>query len=215
VELVDVLARRRMVRRYDLGRPVAAEALEAVLGAARRAPSAGFAQGVSLLVLEAPEERERFWSATAPVPTPVPSAVPPPEGARPNRWLDGMRTAPVLVLVLTSREAYLDRYAEPDKGWTDRDEGRWSAPYWFVDAGMAAMAMLLRAVDLGLGACFFGVPADRVDAVHAAFGVPDEQLGVGVVSLGHPPADGDRGSRGSPARRTRRPADEVVHRGSW
>jgi nitroreductase len=211
VELGDVLARRRMVRRYDPDAPVAAEELDAVLAAALRAPSAGFAQGVSLLVLETPGERERFWSVTAPAPPVVPS----PDGARPNRWLDGMRTAPVLVLVLTSREAYLDRYAEPDKGWTDRDEGRWSAPYWFVDAGMAAMAMLLRAVDLGLGACFFGVPVDRAEAVHAAFGVPADLLGVGVVSLGHPAVDGDRGSRGSPARRARRPAAEVVHRGSW
>ena len=206
MELVDVLARRRMVRRYEPGTPVAADALEAVLAAALRAPSAGFAQGVSLLVLEAPAERDRFWST---------AAGPPAEGARPNRWLDGMRTAPVLVLVQTSRDAYLDRYAEPDKGWTDRDEGRWSAPYWFVDAGMAAMAMLLRAVDLGLGACFFGVPVDRVEAVRTAFGVPADQLGVGVVSLGHPAADGDRGSRGSPARRGRRPAEERLHRGGW
>jgi nitroreductase len=202
VELVDVLARRRMVRRYDPEASVAPKDLDAVLAAALRAPSAGFTQGVSLVVLEGPVDRERFWSTTA-------------EGEGSNRWLEGMRTAPVLVLVLTSREAYLDRYGEPDKGWTDRDEDRWSAPYWFVDAGMAAMAMLLRAVDLGLGACFFGVPVDRIDAVHAAFGVPDEQLSVGVVSLGHPAIDGDRGSRGSPARRTRRPSDEVVHRGRW
>jgi nitroreductase len=183
---------------------VPAESLDAVLAAALRAPSAGFTQGLALIVLDAPADRERFWSATASSPDQAP-----------NRWLDGMRTAPVLVLVLTSREAYLDRDAEPDKGWTDRDEDRWSAPYWFVDAGMAAMAMLLRAVDLGLGACFFGVPVDQIDAVHAAFGVPDEQLSVGVVSLGHPAIDGDRGSRGSPARRTRRPSDEVVHRGRW
>lgn len=204
MELADVLARRRMVRRYQPDVPVDADALDAVLAAALRAPSAGFTQGVSLLALDAPEQRELFWSTTSQV------------GAdKPNRWLDGMRDAPVLVLVLTSREAYLDRYAEPDKGWTDRDEDRWSAPYWFVDAGMAAMAMLLRAVDLGLGACFFGVPVDRIDAVHTAFGVPDEQLSVGVVSLGHPATDGDRGSRGSPARRTRRPADEVVHRARW
>ncbi|GAA3576501.1 hypothetical protein GCM10022197_37170 [Microlunatus spumicola] len=214
MELADVLARRRMVRRYDPDLPVDAEALEVVLAAALRAPSAGFTQGVALLVLEAPEERERFWAATVPA---APGSGPeePEPVARPNRWLDGMRTAPVLVLVLTSREAYLDRYAEPDKGWTDRDEDRWSAPYWFVDAGMAAMAMLLRAVDLGLGACFFGVPVDRVEAVHAAFGVPPDQLGVGVVSLGHPVTQGDRGSRGSPARRVRRPADELVHRGAW
>jgi nitroreductase len=206
VELADALARRRMVRRYDPHATVAPETLEAVLAAAQRAPSAGFTQGVSLLVLDAREQRERFWSATA---------EPAREGAGTNRWLDGMRTAPVLVLVLTSREAYLDRYAELDKGWTDRDEDRWSAPYWFVDAGMAAMAMLLRAVDLGLGACFFGIPAERSGAVHDAFGVPDDQLGVGVVGLGHPATDGDLGSRGSPARRPRRAADEVVHRGRW
>ena len=201
MELADALARRRMVRRYDPDAPVAAEALEAVVAAALRAPSAGFTQGVSLLVLEAPEDRQGFWTATTTAP-----------GDRPNRWLDGMRTAPVLVLLLASREAYLDRYAEPDKGWTDRDEGRWSAPYWFVDAGMAGMGMLLRAVDLGLGACFFGVPADRVEAVRATFVVPADQLVVGVVSLGHPVPGG---SRGSPVRRPRRPPGELVHRGSW
>ena len=204
MELADALARRRMVRRYDPDAPVAPEALEAVLDAACRAPSAGFTQGVSLLVLTTPVERERYWAATATGPD---------EGG--SRWLAGMRTAPVLVLVLASREAYLDRYAEPDKGWTDRDEARWSAPYWFVDAGMAGMAMLLRVVDLGLGACFFGVPADRLEAVREAFGVPADQLAVGVVSVGHLPSDGDRGTRGSPARRVRRPAEEVVHRGRW
>ena len=66
------------------------------------------------------------------------------------------------MLVWTSEQAYLDRYAEPDKGWTDRDPARWSAPYWWVDAGMASMPTLLTAVDSGLGACFFGIP-DRAD----------------------------------------------------
>ncbi len=202
MELAETLARRRMVRRYDADAPVTTASVDAVVAAALRAPSAGFTQGVSLLVLDDAADVGRFWSATSP-------------GGGSNRWLDGLRTAPVLVLVLTAREAYLDRYAEPDKGWTDRDEGRWSAPYWFVDAGMAAMAMLLRAVDLGLGACFFGVPPDRVDAVRAAFGVPHDQLAVGVVSLGHPVAAGDRGRRGSPARRPRKPVSEVVHRGRW
>ena len=42
-----MLRRRRMVRAYDPARPVPAEALDAVLAAALRAPSAGFTQGVS------------------------------------------------------------------------------------------------------------------------------------------------------------------------
>ena len=200
MELADALRRRRMTRRYDPERPVADELVERVAAAALRAPSAGFTQGVSLLVLTG-AGRDLFWDATA---------------GPPSRWLDGMRTASVLILFWTSRGAYLDRYAEPDKGWSDRDPDRWSAPYWYVDAGMAAMAALLTATDVGLGACFFGVPADRLDAVRTAFAVPVEQLSVGVVSLGHPAADaGTAGSVGSAGRRARRPTGELVHRGRW
>jgi nitroreductase len=198
VELSEALRRRRMTRRYDPARAVPPAAVDAVVAAALRAPSAGFTQGVSLLVLDDPADRDAFWAATS---------------RGPSRWLDGMRTAPVLVLVWTSREAYLDRYAEPDKGWTDRDPDRWSAPYWFVDAGMAAMAVLLAAVDAGLGACFFGVPTDRVPAVREAFGVPPDQLAVGVVSLGH--SMPDRPTTGSARSRPRRPAADLVHRGHW
>jgi nitroreductase len=186
-----------MTRRYDSERAVDAATVDAVVAAALRAPSAGFTQAVSLLVLADAADREAFWTATA-------------RGT--SRWLAGMRTAPVLVLVWTEREAYLDRYAEPDKGWTDRDPSRWSAPYWFVDAGMAAMAALLAAEDRGLGACFFGVPADRVAAVRAAFGVPEDQLSVGALTLGHPaPA----AATGSVTRRPRKPAELLVHRGRW
>ena len=88
----------------------------------------------------------------------------------PDRWLTGLRTAPVLIMVWTEPDAYLDRYAQPDKGWTDRDPARWSAPYWWVDAGMGVMAALLAAVEEGLGACFFGVPTSRIDAVRERSG---------------------------------------------
>jgi len=202
VELSEALRRRRMTRRFDPDRPVPGAALEAVLAAALRAPSAGYSQGVSLLVLTTAQDRDAFWAATT---------AGGPGGE--SRWLAGMRSAPVLVGVWTSREVYLDRYAEPDKGWTDRDPGRWSAPYWFVDAGMAAMGSLLSAVDAGLGACFFGVPVDRVTAVREAFGVPPEQLSVGMVALGHPAPDA--APSGSALRRRRRPDTARVHRGRW
>jgi nitroreductase len=161
-------------------------------------PSAGFTQGVSLVVLTGAEQRAAYWDAAT--------------TGTDTRWLTGMRSAPVLILVWTNQDAYLDRYAEPDKGWTDRDPAHWSAPYWFVDAGMAALAMLLTATDAGLGACFFGVPAGRIGAVREAFGVPVEQLSVGVVSLGY---SASGGVPGSPSRRPRRGPDELIHRDVW
>ena len=122
-----------------------------------------------------------------------------------------MRSAPVVVLCLSDPQRYLDRYAEPDKGWTDRDDARWPVPYWDVDTGMASLLVLLGAVDEGLGGCFFGVPPERHDAVRAAFGVPDDRRLVGALSLGHPAPD-----RRSPSlRRGRRPVAEVAHDGRF
>ena len=122
-----------------------------------------------------------------------------------------MRTAPVLVACFSDREAYLDRYAEPDKGWTDRAFEHWPIPYWHVDTGMAAMILLLAAQDVGLASCFFGVPTERWSALRSAFAVPDRLEPVGVVSLGYPAPD-----RRSPSlRRGRRSLDEVVAYGSF
>jgi nitroreductase len=214
MEFGRVLRKRRMIRSYDEARPVPPDALEAVLAAALGAPSAGFTQGVSFLVLSSAAERETFWRATA---------------EADSGWLRGMRSAPTLVLVWTSEDTYLDRYAEPDKGWTDRDPARWSAPYWYVDAGMSSMAALLAAVDHGLGACFFGIPFFGIPAVRDAFGVPPDQLSVGVISLGYAEsarevrpeavegrlATGSAPITGSPTRRARKPDFELIHRGIW
>jgi nitroreductase len=201
MEFTKVLHRRRMIRSYQQARPVPPDALDAVLAAALRAPSAGFTQGISFLVLSSDAERETFWRLTADAD---------------SAWLRGIRTAPVLIAVWTSQQTYLDRYAEPDKGWTDRDPARWTAPYWFVDAGMASMAALLSAVDQHLGACFFGIPADRVAAVREAFGVPTSQLSVGVISLGYSAAAPEvRSIGGSPTRRPRKVPTDLIHHSVW
>ncbi len=201
MEFQDVVRRRRMVRRFT-DEPVPAEIVDRLLRNAVRAPNAGFTQGWSFLALTEPQDRERFWTATTPAGS----------GRELSTWLAGMRTAPVLVVVLCSKDAYLDRYARPDKGWTDRDEARWPVPYWHVDAGMASLLMLQTALDEGLGACFFGIGAGEVPRFREAFGVPDEWAPTGVVAVGHP-ADG--GAAGSPSRRRRKPLEEVVHRGRW
>jgi nitroreductase len=168
---------------------------------ATHAPSAGFSQGWAFLRLDTPEDVERFWAATTPADDTT------------NTWLDGMRTAPVVLVALSHKDAYLDRYAEPDKGWTDRDEARWPVPYWHTDTAMAALLVLLAAVDEGLGACFFGISPDSIQRFRGAFGVPDTHSPVGAITVGHRVAD--TGSTGSPARRSRVSWQEITHRGRW
>jgi len=189
--LREAVRTRRMIRSYDPDRCVPRELLDELLALAVRAPSAGHTQGWQFVVLESADARARFWAATS--------------EREPDAWLARMRTAPALVLCLADKQAYLDRYAQPDKGWTDRDEARWPVPYWDVDAGMAAMILLLAATDAGLGACFFGVPPGRHDAVRAQFGLAGLRL-VGVVSLGFPAPD----MRSPSLRRGRRPLADVV-----
>jgi nitroreductase len=202
MEFEEVVRRRRMVRRYS-SQPVERASVDRLLRNALRAPSAGFSQGWAFLVLDQRAEVDLFWEAA----TPQGSA------AEPDSWLRGMRAAPVVIVPFSSEAAYLDRYAESDKGWTDRDEARWPVPYWHVDAGMASLLMLLTAVDERLGACFFGIPGERIPALRTAFDVPADHTPVGAITVGY--ADEARQVGGSAAKRKRRAAEDVIHRGHW
>ena len=194
-----------MVRRYS-SRAVDPAVVDRALHNAVRAPSAGFSQGWAFLVLDTPEDVARFWDATTDEE----------DRTEPDAWLRGMRTAPVVILPCSSKAAYLRRYAEDDKGWTDQDEARWPMPFWHMDAAMASLLILQTAVDEGLGSCFFGVPPSADASVREAFGIPDDFDPVGVITLGHLPEDpSDTGAAGSPTRRRRKPMAEVVHRGRW
>ena len=46
-----------------------------------------------------------------------------------------------MIVPLASKDVYLSRYAEPDKGWTDLDEARWPVPYWYIDTGRPALPL--------------------------------------------------------------------------
>ena len=199
MDFQDVVAQRRMVRNFA-ERPVAPGSVDRMLRNAVRAPNAGFSQGWAFVVLDEPAEIARFWEVTSPDPDAN------------NGWVTGMRRAPVIIVALSNKSAYLDRYAQPDKGWNDRDEARWPAPYWDIDTGMAALLILQTAVDEGLGACFFGIPPTHIDAFRTAYDVPRVYSPIGAIAVGHP-ADG--GAAGSPTRRTRKPLTEVVHRGRF
>lgn len=199
MELSEILRRRRMVRDFT-SEPVDPLVVDRLLDGGRRAPSAGNVDGRAFVVLEG-AETARYWDVTLP------------PGRRASFGWPGLVRAPVLVVVVASPPAYVDRYAEADKAATGlgAEVDAWAVPYWHVDGGMAAMAVLLGAVDAGLGACFFGL-FDHEEAVLGALGAPDGWRAVGTIALGHPGPD-DRAGRS--AARPRPPLDGVVHRGGW
>jgi len=198
MEFQDVVRKRKMVRNFT-SEAIAPEVRERIIGNAQRAPSAGFSQGWAFLVLEGAQQTARYWDALWPA------------DKRAEFGWPGMFNAPLLIVALSNKSAYLDRYALPDKGWTDRDERRWPVPYWDIDAGMAGLLILQTAVDAGLGAVFFGI-FDQA-AFRTAFGIPDEYTAVGTIAIGHP----ERTDRPSPSLKIvgKKPASEVVHRGRW
>jgi len=196
MELQRVVERRRMWRNFD-ERPVPAPALERIMSNALHAPSAGFSQGWGFLVLTAPDDRALFWKTQWP------------EEQRAGPTSEGLLRAPVIVVPLSNKDVYLDRYAEPDKGWADRDEAHWPVPYWHIDTGFAAMLILLTAVDEGLGALFFGIW--NADDLRRAFGVSDDYTPIGAMTIGYPAPD-----EPSPSlKRGRKGLEVVVHHGRW
>ena len=179
MEFSDVVRARRMVRAYrpDL---VDADAVTRILDYARRAPSAGFSQGVTFVVLTAAEDRlalarlcgEEDYAARG-----FP------------RWLS---TAPVHVVPCVSREAYERRYAEADKTASAKPAD-WPVPFWWVDGGAALMLLLLAAVDEGLAAGFQRVP-EGAD-VRELLALREDEQPLGLVTLGHAAEDARAGSR--------------------
>ncbi|MDQ3781953.1 MAG: nitroreductase family protein [Actinomycetota bacterium] len=195
MEFSEVVRRRRMVRNYT-DDPVDPEAVERIVAAALRAPSAGYSQGQSLVVVTDPTRRRRI-AELAGEPEYVAAGFDP--------WIS---RAPVHVVVAVSEEVYRRRYDEPDKN-PDGTEQDWPVPYWWVDAGASLMLVLLAAVNEGLAAGFLGSHA--MAALEAELGFPPDVRAIGVVTIGHPSPD----RRSESLARGPRPRGETVHRDRW
>ncbi|WP_406634327.1 nitroreductase family protein [Amycolatopsis sp. WGS_07] len=195
MEFQDVVRRRRMVRKFT-DEPVSEESLQRIMRNALRGPSAGFSQGQAFLVLQGDDVR-RFADTL-------------------ESWTlgDATKAAPVIVIPFSVKDVYLDRYAQPDKGWTDRSEDHWPVPFWYIDTGMAVLLILQTVVDEGLGAVYFGIGAEDFDKVRTEFGVPADHEPIGAIAIGHA-ADAKISAGASPATRKRRPLAETVHFGQW
>lgn len=194
MEFSEVVRKRRMVRDFD-ARAVPDDVLERVLESALRAPSAGFAQGLELVVLRRPEELEMFWSVVDP---------------RGRKGSAGGRP-PVVVVAYSNVKAYLERYGEEDKRGLGMDVAEsWPVPYWDLDAAMGVMLMLLSATDVGLDAWYFGIFQGRAE-LDGLLRVPDGFNAIGAIGLGYR-RSGEKAS-GSGAGRPRRSLAESIHIG--
>ena len=199
MEFKDVVRHRRMVRRFEQ-RPVPVEAMDRILDAARRAPSAGFSQGLELLVLDKPETVAEFWAITR---DPV------------FQWEDEeIAVGPtVLVLPLPDKARYIERYSQPDKiDFGMDDETHWPVRFWDIDAAMSSMLMLLAAVDEGLAGWYFGIVHGERELLDR-FGVPADFRPIGIIGFGYRAEDEE--PQGSWTKRQRRPFAEQVHRNGW
>jgi nitroreductase len=199
VEFRDVVRHRRMIRRFDQ-RPVPHDVIDRIIDVGRRAPSAGFSQGLELLVLDTPETVGSFWATTRD----------PEFGWEAETVAHGPT---VLILPLPDPKRYLDRYAQLDKIRFGMDEeANWPVRFWEIDAAMAAMLMLLAAVDEGLGGWFFGITHGERELLDG-LGVPAHLRPIGILGLGYRAEDEE--PSGSWMKRRRRPLEEQIHRNGW
>ncbi len=196
MEFSEVVRKRRMVRHFT-AEPIEPEVMDRILDLAKRAPSAGYTQGQSFVVVTRPELKaeiarlcgEEYYVASG--------------------WDPWISEAPVLAIPCTSEEAYHRRYQEPDKIGDDGTEIVWPVPFWFMDVGCAVENLLLAVVDEGLAAGFAGV--HDLSALRALLNIPEEVTPVGVIPIGHGAPD-----MPSPSlKRGRKAQAEYVHREGW
>jgi FMN reductase [NAD(P)H] len=203
VEFREVLNRRRSVRTYD-PRPVPRDVLERITNAAVvRAPSAGFSQGLRLVVVTDPKTRKEVAVAASEEELAA--------QGRP-RW---KADAPVHVVVLVREADYHERYQKRDKlQVTGGTEIEWPAPYWYVDAGAAVMALMFAAIDEGLATAIFGVT--DLSGLKRVLGISDDVHFVAVVTMGYPTAGDTFPEEAKSAfKQRRKQRDEVVRWERW
>lgn len=173
MEFVDVVMKRRAVRRFEEG-GVDRDVLERIARLAQRAPSAGFSQGQRLIVVTDPARR-REVAEIAGEATYVERGM--------GRWISQCAAQ---FIPCVSEEIYHRRYREPDKAGPEGEEIEWPVPFWWVDVGATMQNVMLAAVNEGLGCGFAGGDPDEL---RDALALPDEFTPIGVMPVGRPLPD--------------------------
>lgn len=196
MDFQETVLKRRMVRNFA-DKPVDPEVIERIVDLTRHAPSAGFTQGQSFIVVTKAELKKAIADTCGE------------EGYVRAGFAPFISKAPVLLIPCTSEAAYHRRYRQPDKLRSDGTEIEWPVPYWFMDIGCAVMIALLAAVDEGLVAAYAG--ARDLQALRSVLNIPEEVTPVGVIPVGYRAPD-----KPSPSlKRGRKPDEEYVHHDGW
>ena len=196
MEFQETVLKRRMVRNFA-DKPVDPEVVNRIVELTRHAPSAGFTQGQSFIVVTEPEIKKAVADTCGE------------EGYVRAGFAPFISKAPVLLIPCTSEAAYHRRYRQPDKLRPDGTEIEWPVPYWFMDIGCAVMIALLAAVDEGLVAAYAG--SQDLKALRSVLNIPEEVTPVGVIPVGYRAPD-----KPSPSlKRGRKPDAEYVHYEGW
>jgi len=196
MEFKDTVLNRRMVRNFA-DKPVDPQTIQRIVDLTRHAPSAGFTQGQSFVVVTRLETKQAV-AETCGETYYVQSGYAP-----------FISNAPILLIPCTSEAAYHRRYQEPDKIKADGTEIEWLVPYWFMDIGCAVMIALLAAVDEGLVAAFAG--SQDLDALRSLLKMPAQVTPVGVIAVGYRAPDVPSPS----LKRGRKSDQEYVHYEAW
>ncbi len=199
MDFSEVVLKRRMVRHFS-PEQVDLEVIKRILDLARHAPSAGFTQGQSFVVVTRPELKQKIARLCDE------------ESYVESGFHPFISEAPVLVVPCTSEAAYHRRYQEADKVNEDGSEIAWPIPFWHMDIGCAIMILLLGVVNEGLAAGFAGIPDPGDYAIlREVLGIPAEVTPVGVIPIGHRAPDKLSGS----LKRGRKAEAEYVHYEQW
>jgi nitroreductase len=185
-----------MVRNFA-DKPVDPAIIDRILELTRHAPSAGFTQGQSFIVVTHSELKKAI-AATCEE-----------EEYVQRGFAPFISKAPVLLIPCTSETAYHRRYQEADKVNQDGTEIVWPVPYWFMDIGCAVMIALLAAIDDGLVTAFAG--SKDLDRLRSLLNIPAVVTPVGVIAVGYRAPD----ILSPSLKRGRKPDEEYVHRESW
>lgn len=196
MEFQDVVLKRRMVRNFA-DKPVDPAIIDRILELTRHAPSAGFTQGQSFIVVTNPDTKKAV-AATCEE-----------EEYVQRGFAPFISKAPVLLIPCTSETAYHRRYQEADKVNADGTEIIWPVPYWFLDIGCAIMIALLAAIDEGLVSALVG--SKDLDTLRSLLDIPAEVTPVGVIALGYRAPDVPSPS----LKRGRKTDEDYIHRERW